>query len=459
MNNTLPKLAFLIAIALSVALCGPSSAGELHDAVRAGDFEAVRRIVASATPQQLSAPLARGVTALHMAAAAGRTDLVVLLVKGGANVNARTDNGFAPLHWAAARDQAAVVRYLAVSGANMNATTEQGITPMHWAASKNATNAVQVLLSLGANINLPTTRGLRPLHWAVRQNADEASLLLAVSETLQEGERPSAAVEEEPPPAQPVAPAGAKPALLWKPFKIPMGHSSTMEFVWVEALRLWVGKHEVTNREFRRFAQRHDSGSHEEHSLNDDDQPAVLVDWTAAQSYCRWLNTTFHNVLPRGWVFRLPTEREWEAFARCGDRRTYPWGNDLPPKYGNYSDNMARNILAKWRGLEDYDDGFAVTCPVEKSGENEWGLLGVGGNVWEWCADWYDDAHTYRVRKGGSWIFDNEVSLRVAYRGFDMPTARFDSIGFRVVAGRTPAATIQRDGEAPPVNEPMDKSP
>jgi len=229
-----------------------------------------------------------------------------------------------------------------------------------------------------------------------------------------------------------------------------------MRFQWIRDLRMWVGKYEVSNHQFLTFDRQHDSGAHDEITLNDAQQPVVRVTWTVAQAYCRWLTEIFGDALPDGYVFRLPTEAEWTTFARCGTDREYPWGDQFPPDYGNFSDRDARDKLTNWRGIEAYKDGFAVTCPVEQSGENEWGLFGVGGNVWEWCDDWYEETQLYRVRRGGSWFFDSEISLRVDYRGFDLANASYDTIGFRVVAGPVVskvAGALPEERDSRPVRE------
>lgn len=48
-----------------------------------------------------------------------------------------------------------------------------------------------------------------------------------------------------------------------------------MEFVWIPAMNIWVGKYEVTNAEYRKKDPGHDSGSYEGHTLNQDRQPVV----------------------------------------------------------------------------------------------------------------------------------------------------------------------------------------
>ena len=172
-----------------------------------------------------------------------------------------------------------------------------------------------------------------------------------------------------------------------------------MEFVWIDTMNCWVGKYEVTNGEYRRFKPDHDSHSvrskkkrflgAKEYSLNGARQPAVYMIFEDACEYAQWLTDREQRAgrLPEGYLYRLPRKDEWTNFSECGDGREFPWGDEWPPKYGNYADVTAVRELG-CAGLEVYDDGFAVTCPVEKSGRNDWGLYGVGGNVCEAQARW-----------------------------------------------------------------------
>lgn len=213
------------------------------------------------------------------------------------------------------------------------------------------------------------------------------------------------------------------------PLSLDLGEGVRMEFVWVAALNGWVGKYEVTNQEYRKFRANHNSGDYKGVSLNSDRQPVVQVSYYDAVEFSAWMNKTVTVV--GGWKVRLPYEDEWMTFARCGDGREYPWGNEWPPKYGNYADATSKRALSI-SCIDGYDDGDVVTCVVNRSGENNWGLCGVGGNAMEHTSE--SDGRTRGGVCGGSWISDWENVLRcgVFYKG-GRPSDRFPDYGFRLV--------------------------
>jgi formylglycine-generating enzyme required for sulfatase activity len=121
----------------------------------------------------------------------------------------------------------------------------------------------------------------------------------------------------------------------------------------------------------------------------------------------------------------------------------FPWGKDYPPakKVGNYGDEAFHAKFPKdstdktkdqpW--MKGYDDGYATTSPVGSFPANSYGLYDMGGNVWQWCDDWYDSKQLGRVLRGGSWNTFDPVNLLSSYRTLINPAYRGGSYGFRCV--------------------------
>ncbi len=105
------------------------------------------------------------------------------------------------------------------------------------------------------------------------------------------------------------------------------------------------------------------------------DHPVVHIAWVDAVAYAKWAGK------------RLPTVAEFEFGARGGlDRNKFAWGNDLKPG-GKWPANIWQG---KFPEADAGEDGYkTVTSPVTAFPPNGFGLYDVGGNVWQWCADWY----------------------------------------------------------------------
>ncbi len=119
-----------------------------------------------------------GETPLHQAADRGHTEVVKILLKAGAKVNAKENRGNTPLHSAVSGGHAETVKILLVSGANVNAKTEYGRTPLHAAALQGARMG-EILLKAGAKINAKDINGETVLHWvALKGETETAKILL-----------------------------------------------------------------------------------------------------------------------------------------------------------------------------------------------------------------------------------------------------------------------------------------
>ena len=178
-----------------------------------------------------------------------------------------------------------------------------------------------------------------------------------------------------------------------------------------------------------------------------EDHPVVQIAWKDAVVYAKWAGK------------RLPTEAEFEFAARGGlDRNRYAWGNDLKPG-GKWAANIWQGSFP-WKNAGE--DGFERTSPVRAFPANRFGLYDMGGNVWHWCADWYQPGYfaqlanqgiarnpqgppdsfdaqepgiPKRVQKGGSFLCSDRYCSRylVGSRGKGAADTGGSNTGFRCV--------------------------
>ena len=229
-----------------------------------------------------------------------------------------------------------------------------------------------------------------------------------------------------------------------------------MEFVWVPPLGMWIGRFEVTNDEYRKMDPAHDSGNFRELPLGEPRQPVVRVNFDDTAAYAAWLTEQERaagKLLP-GWRYRLPSRAEAIAYTRAGMTAVFPWGEAWPPSRGNYGDESLAAAFRDLQFISGYQDGFAVTAPVEASGENAWGLFGAGGNVWETTSK-IAGGKEFGGWQGGGW--DDHSASRLGCEmtyGF-LGNARGAVNGFRLVlapiAGEEPPPpAAQAPAAAPP---------
>jgi serine/threonine protein kinase len=189
--------------------------------------------------------------------------------------------------------------------------------------------------------------------------------------------------------------------------------------------------------------------------------PAVGVSWDDAQAFCVWLTRRERHSgrIGAGDVYRLPTDAEWSFAVGLGDREdpaksptekngkiagAFPWGTAWPPpeNAGNYSSEELQALRTMGRFpnvkgiIAGYHDGYSATSPVATYAANRFGLYDMGGNVWQWCDDWFDDSHKDRVLRGASWNDFEPAILHSSRRYHFSPGTRYSGAGFRCVLQR-----------------------
>jgi hypothetical protein len=164
--------------------------------------------------------------------------------------------------------------------------------------------------------------------------------------------------------------------------------------------------------------------------IQTDDCPVTGVNWNDAQAFCDWLTKKERSMglLTSKQVYRLPTNAEWSTAA---ESTVYPWGNDWPPfpKAGDY----AGSEINTDRFIKGFYDGYPRTSPVGSFRSNDYALLDMGGDVWQWTMDWSDDQHTMKTMRGGSWDVSDPQLARSSYTMMADPGQRINDVGFRVV--------------------------
>jgi formylglycine-generating enzyme required for sulfatase activity len=196
----------------------------------------------------------------------------------------------------------------------------------------------------------------------------------------------------------------------------------------------YIGKHEVTNADWRKFR---DDPAYEDPKLwpggrvapknqspywmqannhgggtpGSDNYPVISVNWDAATAYCNWLS------MKTGKKYRLPTEAEWEKAARGTDQRRFPWGNSIDPSYANFTLSKGFDTVQ----VVGYYDGSKRGDFQTQNGASPYGAMDMAGNVMEWCQDWYSRGYysvspkknpqgpekgAYRVLRGGGFFFE-----------------------------------------------------
>ncbi len=196
----------------------------------------------------------------------------------------------------------------------------------------------------------------------------------------------------------------------------------------------YIGVYCVTNRQYAQFV------AETKHRAPDNsvwqsaaraDHPVTDVSWDDAAAYAKWAGLA------------LPSEAQWEKAARGPANTSYPWGDEWDQSRCRNTANRATDTTA---AVYAYPSGVSGYATYQQS-----------GNVWEWCADWYDAGYypqsprsnptgpaggSLRVARGGGWGGD-ATCCRGAFRLDNGPAYRLDFLGFRLVRA---AVLVPREG-------------
>lgn len=155
------------------------------------------------------------------------------------------------------------------------------------------------------------------------------------------------------------------------------------------------------------------------------DWPINWVKWFGAYAFAQYYEVD------------LPTEAQWEYAARGGQQFEYPTDDgSLDATKANYNGDTP--------GVHN-ETGHSVA--VGSHTANPFGLYDMGGNVWEWCEDYYDadfyssgttdpvntiaGTDAKRVRRGGAWNYHRTTLLTYA-RESDPANRGNNHFGFRI---------------------------
>jgi formylglycine-generating enzyme required for sulfatase activity len=188
------------------------------------------------------------------------------------------------------------------------------------------------------------------------------------------------------------------------------------------------GIFEVTFEQYDKFCEATGREKPDDEEWGRDNRPVINVSWEDAKSYAEWLRQE------SGLNVSLPSESQWEYFARAGTTSRFWTGDTLPKNMANCSDCGS-----------EFDK--RMTAPVGSFKPNPWGLFDTGGNVAEWTLDswhkgyegtppdgsaWSNPDNSEKVYRGGAWDYPQK-ELKSATRDWTDKSSRYNNIGFRLV--------------------------
>jgi len=190
-----------------------------------------------------------------------------------------------------------------------------------------------------------------------------------------------------------------------------------------------IGRYEVTQGEYRRFATRRNRRIPDNEGWLDDQQPVINISYEDAEAYTKWLTKQ------TGHRYRVPSEREWAYAAIAGSKTIFWWGKRVGKNHANCG-----VCGSQWDNLKP--------APVGSFQPNNFGLFDTVGNVLEWTRSCYHPNYKNAPPTGKIWEVDGDCSYRMvrssAYSSYKrdirtakrtrlQPNARTNNLGFRIM--------------------------
>ena len=193
---------------------------------------------------------------------------------------------------------------------------------------------------------------------------------------------------------------------------------------------LWISKYEITQEQYEALIKKNPS------KFRGASLPIESISWFDAMDFCNKLNKIKFDLhqLPKDYVFRLPTEKEW-MFAAVGGKynqnKLFSGSNSIN-NVGWYAENAGQK-----------------THQVGQKYPNALGLYDMTGNVEEWCIDSYDNDPIYfqgsppanislskNIIAKGSHIASLERNSKLSERDYHPPFTKNFMLGFRLCFGK-----------------------
>lgn len=188
----------------------------------------------------------------------------------------------------------------------------------------------------------------------------------------------------------------------------------------------WVSKNNITNFQWHHIMKDHITSS-KEHDL-----PKISISWQDCIEFCDTLTHSLIQKIPKGYIFNLPTEAQWEYICKIGNQQ-------FEPRLSN--DSMYKQEFAWTR-----ENSNNKLQKVGQKKSNSLGFNDLLGNCMEWCFDYLND---YPTKPTINWIGKEEYGFKIirgccyfsinsdevfdcSFRLYEEPHEQLPNVGFRL---------------------------